>query len=96
MKKIVNITSSHSRYYTRIYCKIYKSVSKYYSATLICADGKGSILNRKISIIDLESFKNRTVRFLSFLKIFKKALKIDRDLYHLRDPDLILVGLLLS
>jgi glycosyltransferase involved in cell wall biosynthesis len=95
LKKIVNITSAHSRYDTRIYHKICKSLSKYYSVTLICADGKGSVLNKKISIVDLGSFKNRTVRFLSFLKIFKKALKIDGDLYHLHDPDLILVGLLL-
>jgi hypothetical protein len=95
LRKIVNITSAHSRHDTRIYNKICKSLSKYYSVTLICADGKGSVLDKKISIIDLGSFKNRTVRFLSFLKIFKKALKINGDLYHLHDPDLILVGLLL-
>ena len=95
LRKIVNITSAHSRHDTRIYHKICKSLSKYYSVTLICADGKGSVLDKKISIIDLGSFKNRTVRFLSFLKIFKKALKINGDLYHLHDPDLILVGLLL-
>ena len=95
LKKIVNITSAHSRNDGRIFNKICKSLSRNYSVTLICADGKGSLSKEKIFIIDLGVFRNRFFRFIGFIKFYKKALKIDGDIYHLHDPDLILVGLML-
>lgn len=95
--KVVSITSAHPRYDTRIFHKICKSLSKKFDVSLIVADGKGDTVKDDIKIFDVGTSKGRLDRVLnSVKKIFKEAVELNADIYHLHDPELIPVGLKLK
>ena len=92
--KIAHLTSVHPRFDTRIFFKMCKSSNKLGKVYLVCADGKGDKLIDNINIIDVGKVYNRTLRFwISVNKIYKQALKLNADIYHLHDPELIRIGL---
>ncbi|MDC9581149.1 glycosyltransferase family 4 protein [Xenorhabdus sp. PR6a] len=95
MKKIVHLTSVHHRYDTRIFLKECTSLSKAgYHVSLIVSDGKKDEVINKVNIIDVGLFHRRINRMLRATKeIYKKSLKLDADIYHLHDPELIPIGL---
>lgn len=97
MKKIAHLTSAHQRIDTRIFIKECCSLAKNYSTYLIVADGMGDDIKCKVSIIDVGLFNGRRNRMLRApIAIFKEALKLDADIYHLHDPELIPIGLKLK
>ena len=97
MIKIAHLTSAHPRYDTRIFVKMCKSLSKKYDVNLIVADGKGNEIKDKIKIFDVGKAKSRFDRILNKTNdVFKKAIELDTQVYHLHDPELIPVGLKLK
>ena len=100
IKKIVHLTSVHPRYDIRIFQKECLSLSMAgYDVTLIVADGKGNEIKNKINIIDVANAlaKSRLVRIFKFPgMVYEAALKLDGDVYHFHDPELIPVGLKLK
>lgn len=95
--KVVHLTSAHPRFDTRIFIKQCCSLVKKYDVFLIVADGLGDKVKNNVSIYDVGKFNNRKDRVLNAPKaVFKKALKLDADLYHLHDPELIPLGLKLK
>ena len=95
--KVCHVTSSHSRYDGRIFQKECVSLSKKYDVTLLCSDLLNDEINHNVKIksigVDNKSRINRF--FIIPGKISKEAIKIDADVYHIHDPELIsLVGLL--
>ncbi len=98
--KITHLTSAHTRYDTRIFIKMCASLAKKnnYKVFLIVADGKGNENKNNIEIIDVGAKTggriSRMTRTVS--KIFEKAKELDSDIYHLHDPELILIGLKLK
>ncbi len=102
MKKKINIchlTSVHTRYDIRIFIKECSSLAKVdeFQVALIVADGKGEEIKNNVNILDVGKSKGRINRFLKTTrKIYQKAKKIDYDIYHIHDPELILVGLKLK
>ena len=96
-KKIVHLTSVHLRYDIRIFQKECISLSKAgFDVTLIVADGKGNEIINDIKIIDVVSSlaSSRIVRILKFPRLVHvAALKLEADVYHFHDPELIPVGL---
>ncbi len=98
MIKICHLTSVHTRNDTRIFLKECKSlVDAGYETYLVVADGKKNEVNNNIHIIDIGRKKSRLVRiFYSTYKVYKAAVKINADIYHFHDPELIPVGLLLK
>ena len=98
MKKVVHLTSVHRRYDTRIFIKECQSLSKAgFNVYLIVADGKGDEIKNAIQIYDIGKFKSRIKRmFLAPRKIYKKALEINSEVFHLHDPELIPIGLKLK
>ncbi len=99
MEKIVHMTSVHPRHDIRIFLKQCRSLSKEgYSVTLIVADGKGDETRDGVSIIDAgATIGGRLSRMLGTTKrVYAEALKIDADLYHLHDPELLPVALKLK
>lgn len=90
--KIVHITSSHRRNDTRIFIKECISLVNVYDVHFIVADGLGDDFINNIKIYDIGKPNNK---FYSLFKttncIFKKAININADLYHLHDPELLII-----
>ena len=94
---ICHLTSVHKRYDTRIFIKECKSLSKYYEVNLVVADGKGDEIKNGINIYDVGKLDGRLNRmFKTTRMIFKKAVELNCDIYHLHDPELIPIGLKLK
>ena len=97
MVKITHLTSAHPRYDTRIYHKICRSLTKHYSVSLVVADGLGDEVKDDIDIYDVGKLSSRLKRVLYTTRnVFKKAIKLDSDIYHIHDPELTLIGLKLK
>lgn len=94
--KVVHLTSAHPRYDTRIFIKMCSSLIKSnYDTTLIVADGKGEELLNGVKIVDVGIESGGRIQRMtkSVSKVFKKALELDADLYHLHDPELMLIAI---
>ena len=100
MNKIVHLTSAHPRYDTRIFLKMCISLShiEKYEVILIVADGKGDETKSNVKIIDVGAKTGGRISRMTktVSKVYKKAIELDADLYHLHDPELIPTGLKLK
>lgn len=93
--KICHVTSVHNRYDGRIFEKECTSLAKMgYDVTLLCVDNLKDEEKNNVKIRHIElNYKNKFDRILnSSRKIYQKALEINADVYHLHDPELILLG----
>ena len=91
---IVHITSAHPRYDTRIFVKMCMTLASHrYAVTLIVADGLGDEVKNGVSIIDVgQNNGGRLSRMTSIVqKVLHAALKLNADLYHLHDPELLTI-----
>ena len=95
---VVHLTSVHPRYDTRIFLKECRSLAgNGYSVVLVVADGKGDEFKDGVSILDVGKPAGRLKRmFLTTRLLFKKALELDADIYHLHDPELMPLGIKLK
>lgn len=90
--KVCHVSSVHPRYDIRIFYKECISLVKAgYDVTLIVADGKPDEVNNSVKIVSVPVvFKSRFKRILRSSKImYKKAIEIDAEIYHLHDPELL-------
>lgn len=95
--KIAHLTSAHPRFDTRIFVKQCCSLTQSYDTYLVVADGKGNEIKNQVNILDVGKFNGRKDRMLNAPHaIFKKALVLDAEIYHLHDPELIPIGLKLK
>ena len=96
--KIVHLSSVHPRNDIRILIKQCRSLAAHgYDVTLVVADGKGDECKKQVKIIDVERLPGRLNRIFKITRrVFKKAMELDADLYHLHDPELIPIGLKLK
>ncbi len=97
IQKVLVLTSGHSRFDTRIFYKQSYSLSKIYQIHLIVADGFGNEKVGNIQILDVGKPINRSYRFFvtPFL-VCINALKIKAEVYHLHDPELLIISCLLK
>jgi len=95
--KICHLTTVHPPFDTRIFHKEAKSLAKAgYLVTLIAKHDKEETIDG-VKILPLKTPRNRIVRMTkTLLECYRKAVKVDADLYHLHDPELIIVGWLLE
>lgn len=93
MIKICHITTVHSRNDVRIFHKQAKSLSACYEVSLIVADGLGDEIKDGISIYDIGRRQDKRLKraISDSLKAYHFALKLDCQLYHFHDPELIWV-----
>lgn len=97
MFKVAHLTSVHSRNDARILLKECYSLSRKFDTYLIVADGLGNEVRSKTNIIDIGKFSGRFNRILKATQlIFNEALRLNADVYHLHDPELIPIGLKLK
>lgn len=95
MIKICHLTSVHQRYDTRIFIKQCKSLANHgIDVHLVVADGLGDEVKDKVKIIDVGLKKGKVKRILqTTISVYKKALELNCEIYHLHDPELIPIGL---
>lgn len=95
---VVHLTSVHNRSDVRIFYKMCKSLaSSGYNVTLVVADGLGDTFYDGVSILDVGINSGRFLRFFAgSYKILFSALKLNADIYHLHDPELMFIGLILK
>lgn len=93
--KVAHLTSAHTRYDVRIFLKQCKSLAqKGYDVSLVVADGKGYEVAAGVKIYDVGKLKGRLNRFLRTSRnVYKKAMELGCEIYHLHDPELIPYGL---
>ena len=91
-KSVCHITTVHSRYDTRIFHKECVSLSNAgYRVSLIVNDDKQDEQMCGINIYSTHYInKNRLERMVKATKrVYKLALELDADIYHLHDPELL-------
>lgn len=94
-KKVCHITSVHNRYDGRIFKKQCNALRKNgFNVTLLVNDSLEDEIVEGINIVSTKNqTKSRLHRFIySGSLLLKKAIKIDADIYHLHDPDLLPIG----
>ncbi len=94
MTTITHMTSVHSRHDIRIFSKECRSLSKAgYTVCLVVSDGKGDEERDSVRILDAgEKRHNRFLRMTETLyRVYKKAVSTKADVFHLHDPELLLL-----
>lgn len=91
--KVCHLSSVHQRYDTRVFLKQLTYLSEYYDTHFIVADGLSDEVRNNVNIIDVGKRKGRLERiFKSTDDIYKKALEVDASIYHIHDPELLLIA----
>lgn len=95
---VAHLTSVHHRYDTRIFHKMCQTLATaHHQVALVVADGKADATIGSVSVYDVGVSTTRRDRILKApTRVFKKALKLNADIYHLHDPELIPIGLRLK
>lgn len=99
MIKVAHLTSVHSRYDTRIFVKQCTSLaaSNRFDMALIVADGRGNEIKNGVNFYDVGKISSRINRIIRApILVYKKAIEIDADIYHLHDPELMPIGIKLK
>ena len=98
MARIVHLTSVHPRYDVRIFLKMCRSAAAAgHEVTLIVADGLRDEVKDGVRVVDTGASHGRIDRMLGATRrVLKSALAHDADLYHLHDPELLGIGLVLK
>ena len=98
-RKVVHLTSAHPRYDTRIFVKMCASLACFgYETYLIVADGLGNSQKDNVSIIDIGTRRGGRISRMTktVFKVYRAAVDLDADIYHMHDPELLLIALLLK
>lgn len=97
MSRIAHLTSAHPRIDTRIFLKECCGLADQgFDVSLIVADGKGDDQLNGVEVRDVGAVSGRIGRvFTATRRILEKATALDADLYHLHDPELLLIAPLL-
>jgi glycosyltransferase involved in cell wall biosynthesis len=100
MKKVCHLTSVHQRYDVRIFLKECSSLAENgFDVTLIVADSRENEVKNNVKIINVSTIKskNRIVRMSKTVwQVYKKAKELKSDIYHIHDPELLSIALLLK
>ncbi len=96
--RIAHLTSAHPRFDIRVFLKECRSlVLSGHDVTLVVADGRGSELAEGVSIVDVGYLPGRLNRMIrTTQRIYRQALELNADVYHLHDPELLPLGLRLK
>ncbi|GAA0747885.1 glycosyltransferase family 4 protein [Clostridium oceanicum] len=95
--KVCHISTAHPAYDTRIYHKECRTIAQNkYNTYLLVGNDKDEVSDN-VKIVHLPMKNSRFYRFFKKKKIaFNKAVKIDADIYHFHDPELLSVGMKLK
>ncbi len=96
--RIAHLTSAHPRDDIRVFLKECRSLAQHgHEVALVVADGQGDETRGGVSIVDVGHSTGRLGRmFRATRRVYRKALELDADIYHLHDPELLPIGLKLK
>jgi len=95
--KIAHLSVVHSVHDTRIYHKECKSLSNAGHEVFLVIPHDKKEIAEGVSIIPLKQFKKTIYRtYLNLPLVLFKSIKLNADVYHLHDPELIPVGVILK
>lgn len=96
--RIAHLTSVHPRYDTRIFLKQCRSLARAgYDVTLVVADDQADERKDGVRILTVGRGRGRVDRIVSTTRrVYRRAIELDADVYHLHDPELLLIGLKLK
>lgn len=94
MAKVCHITSVHNRYDDRIFYKECSFLAKGgHDIVLLVNDMMADEKRNGVNIISTHKMnKGRLHRMLNIRSILKKAIEINAEIYHLHDPELLLIA----
>lgn len=95
---VAHLTSVHQRHDSRVFLKQCRGLATGgFDVSLVVADGLGNAQEDGVSIIDVGRTPGRLNRMLRASRnVYKAAAKLNADVYHLHDPELLPYGLLLK
>lgn len=96
--RIAHLTSAHPRGDIRVFLKECRSLAAHgHEVVLVVADGSGDEVRDGVTIADVGRSLGRLDRmFRATWRVLRKAVVVDADVYHLHDPELLPVGLVLK
>lgn len=96
--RIAHLTSAHPRDDGRIFLKECLSLSAQgHAVTLVVADGLGDESRSGVFVIDVGRSNGRLGRMLcGTRRVLRRALELDADVYHIHDPELLMICLTLK
>ena len=97
MKKVCHITSAHKFDDIRIFQKECKSLSKDFEVHYVVPNSDSQVIEN-VQIHGVKSIVGgRTQRFVKTVQaVYTEAKKIEADIYHLHDPELLLIAMKLK
>jgi len=94
--KIVHLTSVHSALDPRIFKKECRSLARAGFDVTVVAPYANDAVEEDVHIRPVKKYESRFARVTrTVLQVFREAKRLDADVYHFHDPELIPVGLLL-
>lgn len=96
--RVVHLTSAHPRDDIRIFHKECRSLAcAGHDVTLVVADGLGDAKRDGVQIVDVGRAQGRWDRiFRATKRVRDRAIELDKDVYHLHDPELLPVARVLK
>ncbi|RFC66854.1 glycosyltransferase [Mesorhizobium denitrificans] len=96
--KTAHLTSAHPRRDARIFLKECSSLARAgYDAHLVVADGLGNSAENGVTFTDVGKASGRLSRMVgAAYRVFAAGLKLDADVYHLHDPELLPYAVMLK
>lgn len=96
--RVVHLTSAHPRDDIRIFHKECRSLAGAgHEVTLVVADGLGDATRDEVRIVDVGRSRGRWDRiFRATRRVRDRAIALDKDVYHLHDPELLPVARVLK
>ena len=95
--RVVHLTSVHARGDTRIRKECRDLAAAGHTVSLIVADGLGDADAGDVEIVDVGRAANRLVRMVrSTVQVGRRGRRLDADVYHFHDPELLPVGVALA
>jgi glycosyltransferase involved in cell wall biosynthesis len=94
--KVCHFSSVHQVWDTRVFHRECVSLAKIFDVTLI-AIGEGNQIKQGVQVIGIPKPKNFWYRYLfTIWKVFILAVKVDAQIYHIHDAEMVPFGIVLS
>ena len=96
-KRVVHVTSAHAPDDVRIFRKECRSLaSSGYTVTLVASGDPPGVETDGVHLVTTRRARTRSERMTrGVLRVFRRARSLDADIYHIHDPELLAVALLL-